>query len=42
MHLPVTPCIRGTLGANGTDEIMEAKYFAPSDAVWVTIEQFEK
>jgi hypothetical protein len=36
MDLPVVPCIPGTLGANGTDVTMQTKYFAPSDAVWVT------
>jgi hypothetical protein len=34
--LPVTPCIPGTLGANGMDAVLRTKYFAPSDAVWVT------
>lgn len=36
MDLPVMPCIPGTLGANGTDEAMQTKYFMPSDAVWLT------
>jgi hypothetical protein len=34
--LPATPCIPGTLGANGTDPRLHSYYFAPSDAVWVT------
>jgi hypothetical protein len=36
INLPPTPCIPGTLGANGTDPAIRTKYFAPSDAVWVT------
>ncbi len=36
MDLPVTPCIPGTIGSNGMDEAVQTKYFAPSDAVWVT------
>jgi hypothetical protein len=36
INLPSTPCIPGTLGANGTDPAVKTKYFAPSDAVWVT------
>jgi hypothetical protein len=31
-----TPCIPGTVGANGTDPTIRSKYFAPSDAVWAT------
>jgi hypothetical protein len=34
--LPSMPCIPGTLGANGMDPNVRTKYFAPSDAVWVT------
>ena len=34
--LPPMPCIPGTLGANGLDANIKSKYFAPSDAVWVT------
>jgi hypothetical protein len=34
--LPATPCLPGTLGANGTDPRLHTYYFAPSDAVWVT------
>jgi hypothetical protein len=36
INLPSTPCIPGTLGANGTDAAIRTNYFAPSDAVWVT------
>jgi hypothetical protein len=36
ISLPVIPCIPGTIGANGTDNTVASKYFAPSDAVWVT------
>jgi hypothetical protein len=36
LSLTVTPCIPGTLGANGTDPRVHTHYFAPSDAVWVT------
>jgi hypothetical protein len=36
INLPSTPCIPGTLGANGTDAVIQTNYFAPSDAVWVT------
>jgi hypothetical protein len=36
IDLPSTPCIPGTIGANGMDPIVRTKYFAPSDAVWVT------
>jgi hypothetical protein len=36
ISLPLTPCIPGTLGANGMDAVLRTKYFAPSDAVWVT------
>jgi hypothetical protein len=36
IKLPSTPCIPGTLGANGTDAAVRTKYFAPSDAVWAT------
>jgi hypothetical protein len=34
--LPRSPCIPGTVGANGTDEAVHSTYFMPSDAVWVT------
>ncbi len=34
--LPSTPCIPGTIGANGTDAAVRTKYFSPSDAVWAT------
>jgi hypothetical protein len=34
--LPSMPCIPGTIGANGMDPVVQAKYFAPSDAVWAT------
>jgi hypothetical protein len=36
VSLPPTPCIPGTIGANGTDAALSSKYFAPSDAVWTT------
>jgi hypothetical protein len=36
ISLPLMPCIPGTLGANGMDATVRSKYFAPSDAVWVT------
>ena len=36
INLPSTPCIPGTIGANGMDAVVRTKYFAPSDAVWVT------
>src|SRR5580704_1847391 len=36
INLPQMPCIPGTLGTNGTDATVRSKYFAPSDAVWVT------
>jgi hypothetical protein len=36
VSLPPTPCIPGTIGANGTDASLRSKYFAPSDAVWAT------
>jgi hypothetical protein len=36
INLPSTPCIPGTVGANGMDAVVRTKYFAPSDAVWVT------
>jgi hypothetical protein len=36
VRLPPTPCIPGTIGANGTDAALRSKYFAPSDAVWTT------
>jgi hypothetical protein len=36
IDLPSTPCIPGTIGANGTDAAVQSKYFAPSDAVWAT------
>lgn len=36
LTLPPTPCIPGTLGANGTDDTIDTRYFASSDAVWVT------
>jgi hypothetical protein len=36
ISLPQTPCIPGTIGANGTDAAVQSKYFAPSDAVWTT------
>jgi hypothetical protein len=36
INLPPTPCIPGTVGANGMDATVQTKYFAPSDAVWVT------
>ena len=36
INLPPTPCIPGTLGANGMDAVMRTRYFAPSDAVWTT------
>lgn len=36
MDLPLMPCIPGTLGANGTDDAVQTRYFSPSDAVWVT------
>jgi hypothetical protein len=36
INLPPMPCIPGTVGANGTDASIRTKYFAPSDAVWVT------
>jgi len=36
INLPSMPCIPGTLGANGMDATVRTKYFAPSDAVWVT------
>jgi hypothetical protein len=36
IDLPSTPCIPGTIGANGTDTTVRSKYFAPSDAVWAT------
>ena len=36
INLPLTPCIPGTVGANGMDAVMRTKYFAPSDAVWAT------
>jgi hypothetical protein len=34
--LPPMPCIPGTIGANGMDAVARTRYFAPSDAVWVT------
>jgi hypothetical protein len=36
LTLPATPCLAGTLGANGTDPRLHSYYFAPSDAVWAT------
>ena len=36
VNLPSTPCIPGTVGANGVDPVVRTKYFAPSDAVWAT------
>jgi hypothetical protein len=36
INLPPTPCIPGTVGANGMDAVERTKYFAPSDAVWAT------
>jgi hypothetical protein len=36
LSLPATPCIPGTLGANGTSPLVHTHYFAPSDAVWAT------
>jgi hypothetical protein len=36
INLPSMPCIPGTVGANGMDAVSRTKYFAPSDAVWVT------
>jgi hypothetical protein len=36
INLPSTPCIPGTVGANGMDAAVQTKYFAPSDAVWAT------
>jgi hypothetical protein len=36
INLPSTPCIPGTVGANGMDAVIRTKYFAPSDAVWAT------
>ena len=36
VNLTSTPCIPGTIGANGMDASVRSKYFAPSDAVWVT------
>ncbi len=36
INLPSTPCIPGTIGANGMDAAVRTKYFAPSDAVWAT------
>jgi hypothetical protein len=36
INLPSTPCIPGTIGANGMDAVVRTKSFAPSDAVWVT------
>jgi hypothetical protein len=36
VSLPPTPCIPGTLGANGTSAQVHTHFFAPSDAVWVT------
>jgi hypothetical protein len=36
INLPPMPCIPGTIGANGMDAVVQTKYFAPSDAVWVT------
>lgn len=36
INLPSTPCIPGSIGANGMNPVVHTKYFAPSDAVWVT------
>jgi hypothetical protein len=36
INLPSTPCIPGTVGANGMDAVVRTRYFAPSDAVWTT------
>jgi hypothetical protein len=36
INLPSTPCIPGSIGANGMNPVLRTKYFAPSDAVWVT------
>jgi len=36
VDLPSSPCIPGTIGANGMDATVRTTYFAPSDAVWVT------
>jgi len=36
INIPPAPCIPGTVGANGMDAVLRTKYFAPSDAVWVT------
>ena len=36
LSLPPTPCIPGTLGANGMSDTINTRYFAPSDAVWTT------
>jgi hypothetical protein len=36
INLPSTPCIPGTVGANGMEAAVQTKYFAPSDAVWAT------
>jgi len=36
LALPPTPCIPGTLGANGMSDTINTHYFAPSDAVWAT------
>lgn len=36
IELPLMPCIAGTLGANGMGGAVQSKYFAPTDAVWIT------
>jgi hypothetical protein len=36
INLPSTPCIPGTVGANGMNVGVRTKYLAPSDAVWTT------
>jgi hypothetical protein len=36
INLPSTPCIPGTVGTNGMDPVVQSRYFAPSDAVWMT------
>ena len=36
VNLPPMPCIPGTVGANGMEATVDTKYFAPSDAVWIT------
>jgi hypothetical protein len=36
LELPQSPCIPGTIGANGTSGTVQTRYQMPSDTVWTT------